>query len=61
VAALQKLGCLVERAHMPELIGVDVPPGAPLSPVTAYLHRMKIAGVLEHEEACVQHETRPTE
>ncbi|WP_164008419.1 DUF4265 domain-containing protein [Pyxidicoccus trucidator] len=52
-ALLEKLGCSIERSHIPGLISVDVPPTVPMATVRPVLEEGEAQERWGYEEACL--------
>lgn len=52
-AMLEKLGCAVERSHIPGLISVDVPPTVPMATLKPFLDEGEAQERWGYEEACL--------
>lgn len=52
-ALLEKLGCAIERSHIPGLISVDVPPTVPMTTLKSVLDDGEAQGRWGYEEACL--------
>jgi hypothetical protein len=53
---LSGLGCATELSNVPSFFSVDVPPDVNLSAVVNFLERFAGQGVLDYEEASIQHD-----
>jgi hypothetical protein len=52
-ALLEKMGCSIERSHIPGLISVDVPPGVPMAALKSLLDEGEAQERWGYEEACL--------
>ncbi|MBZ4415440.1 DUF4265 domain-containing protein [Myxococcus sp. RHSTA-1-4] len=52
-ALLERLGCSIERSHIPGLISVDVPPAVPMATLKPILDEGEAQERWGYEEACL--------
>ncbi|QIQ21436.1 DUF4265 domain-containing protein [Zophobihabitans entericus] len=52
---IQQLGCFTSSSTNSTYFSLDVPPSIDLSIIDNYLSNLTISGIIEYEDACIQH------